>query len=57
MSALTPALLLNEVRLLIDSARERAAAAVNAELTLLYWRVGRCIRAEVLGGVRAEYGQ
>ena len=57
MSALTPALLLNEVRLLIDSARERTAAAVNAELTLLYWRVGRCIHAEVLGGVRAEYGQ
>jgi predicted nuclease of restriction endonuclease-like (RecB) superfamily len=57
MSALTPASLLNEVRLLIDSARERTAAAVNAELTLLYWRVGRCIHAEVLGGVRAEYGQ
>jgi predicted nuclease of restriction endonuclease-like (RecB) superfamily len=57
MSALTPASLLKEVRLLIDSARERAAAAVNAELTLLYWRVGRCISAEVLGGVRAEYGQ
>ncbi|MBB5498687.1 YhcG family protein [Paraburkholderia sp. MM5384-R2] len=57
MSALTPAPLLNEVRVLIDSARERTAAAVNAELSLLYWRVGRCIRAEVLGGTRAEYGQ
>ncbi|MDR6413209.1 putative nuclease of restriction endonuclease-like (RecB) superfamily [Paraburkholderia terricola] len=57
MTELTPAPLLNEVRLLIDSARERTAAAVNAELTLLYWRVGRCIHAEVLGGVRAGYGQ
>jgi predicted nuclease of restriction endonuclease-like (RecB) superfamily len=57
MSALTPVPLLDEVRHLIDSARERAAAAVNAELTLLYWRVGRCIHAEVLRGARAEYGQ
>ncbi|CAB3810736.1 DUF1016 N-terminal domain-containing protein [Paraburkholderia fynbosensis] len=57
MSALTPAPLLNEVRVLIDSARGHTAATANAELTLLYWRVGRCIRAEVLGGTRAEYGQ
>ncbi|WP_161633341.1 DUF1016 domain-containing protein [Paraburkholderia dilworthii] len=35
MSALTLAPLPNEVRVLIDSARERTAAAVNAELTLL----------------------
>ncbi len=26
---------------LIDAARQRAATAVNAELTLLYWRIGR----------------
>ncbi|MFM0077078.1 PDDEXK nuclease domain-containing protein [Paraburkholderia sediminicola] len=57
MSALTPIPLLNEVRELIDSARERAAAAVNAELSLLYWRIGHRIRAEVLGGARAEYGR
>jgi len=54
---LTPLPLLNEVRLLIKSARERAAVAVNAELTLLYWQIGRSIRAEVLRGTRAEYGQ
>lgn len=57
MRALTPTPLLNEVRNLIDSARERAAAAVNAELSLLYWRIGHRIRAEVLGGARAEYGR
>jgi predicted nuclease of restriction endonuclease-like (RecB) superfamily len=44
-------------RNLIDSARVRAAAAVNAELTLLYCQVGRRIRDDVLGGARAEYGQ
>ena len=30
--------LFNEIKSLIDSARGRAAVAVNAELTLLYWQ-------------------
>lgn len=37
MSDLTPLPLLDEVRLLIKSARERAAIVVDAELMLLYW--------------------
>ena len=49
--------LFNEIKSLIDSARQRAAVAVNAELTLLYWQVGQRIQAEVLGGERAEYGK
>ncbi|CAD6559890.1 hypothetical protein LMG28727_06971 [Paraburkholderia kirstenboschensis] len=39
MSGLTLAPLPNEVRVLIDSARESTAAAVNAELPLLYWQI------------------
>ncbi|MEX3973785.1 DUF1016 N-terminal domain-containing protein [Paraburkholderia caribensis] len=57
MTDLTPSSLLDEVRRLIDSARERAAVAINAELTLLYWQVGHRVQAEVLRGSRAEYGQ
>jgi predicted nuclease of restriction endonuclease-like (RecB) superfamily len=57
MNDLTPAALLSDIRRLIDSARVRAAAAVNAELTLLYWQVGRRVHEEVLHGTRAEYGQ
>ena len=57
MTDLTPSALLDEVRRLIDSARERAAVAINAELTLLYWQVGHRVQAEVLRGSRAEYGQ
>jgi len=49
--------LFHEIKTLIDSARQRAAVAVNAELTLLYWQVGQRIHAEVLKGVRAEYGK
>lgn len=49
--------LAGDVRRLIDDARRRASAAVNAELTLLYWKVGRRIGQEVLGDERAEYGK
>ncbi|SOE97273.1 Predicted nuclease of restriction endonuclease-like (RecB) superfamily, DUF1016 family [Burkholderia sp. D7] len=57
MTDLTSGSLLEDVRQLIDGARARAAAAVNAELTLLYWQVGRRIFDDVLRGARAEYGQ
>lgn len=49
--------LFEEVRQLIDAARQRAAIAVNAELTLLYWHVGKSIETEILKGKRAEYGK
>jgi len=59
MSTLLPETvqLFNEIKTLIDSARQRAAVAVNAELTLLYWQVGQRIHSELLGGKRAEYGR
>jgi hypothetical protein len=46
-----------EVKDLIQSAKQQAAVTVNAELTLLYWQVGKRITDEVLKGERAEYGQ
>jgi hypothetical protein len=49
--------LFRDVGRLIDTAKQRAAVAVNAELTLLYWRVGTRIQTEVLQGQRAEYGK
>lgn len=58
MSALTSqdAALVADVRQLIDNARQRVAVAVNAQLSLLYWQVGRRIRQDILGNQRAEYG-
>jgi hypothetical protein len=53
----TYAPLLTDVRLLIDSARQRVANAVNAELTQLYWKIGQRVNAELLQGQRAEYGK
>lgn len=49
--------LLADIRQLIDAARQRTAAAVNAELTMLYWQIGRRIHTELLQGQRAEYGK
>ncbi|KQU74962.1 MULTISPECIES: DUF1016 N-terminal domain-containing protein [unclassified Rhizobacter] len=52
-----PAALIAEVRQLIAQARLRTAAAVNAELTWLYWQVGRRVHREILGSQRAGYGE
>jgi hypothetical protein len=59
LTATTPAdaALFGDVPGLIDSACQRAAVAVNSELVMLYWSVGKRVREEVLGGERAEYGQ
>lgn len=53
----TPRPLLAQVRKLIDAARQRVASAVNAELTQLYWHIGRRISAELLQGQRGDYGK
>jgi len=50
-------LLFQEIRQLIDAAKQRAAVAINAELTLLYWQVAKRIQSEVLQGQCAEYGK
>ena len=58
MSKLTSlAPLSQELTALIHSAKQRAAVAVNSEITLLYWQVGNRINQAVLGGERADYGK
>ncbi|UCV01362.1 hypothetical protein KI609_06860 [Acidovorax radicis] len=49
--------LLTDLRQLIEQAREAAVVAVNSGLTWMHWRIGQRIRAEVLGGQRANYGE
>lgn len=49
--------LLADLRQLIEQSRQAAAAAVNASLTLMYWRMGQRIGTEVLAGQRAGYGE
>ena len=49
--------LLSDIRGLIESSRQRVAVGVNAELSFLYWSVGKRINEEILGEERAEYGK
>jgi len=49
--------LVDDLRQIINQARNRVAVNVNAELTLMYWHIGERINREVLGNERAEYGK
>jgi predicted nuclease of restriction endonuclease-like (RecB) superfamily len=49
--------LFSEIRALIEASRQRVATNVNAELSLLYWNIGRRINNDVLKTKRAEYGK
>lgn len=49
--------LFQSIAQLIDESRQQVAVAINSELTMLYWRVGKYIKSEVLDNKdRAPYG-
>lgn len=47
----------NEIARLIAEARGRAEVAVNSQLVMLYWNVGRVIKENILSGEKPEYGK
>lgn len=49
--------LLQSIISLIDTARTNVALAVNRELTLLYWNIGKQINEDILKNSRADYGK
>lgn len=50
--------LLDDLKALIDQARQQVAVAVNTGLTHLYWQVGQRIRTDLLRDEdRAAYGK
>jgi predicted nuclease of restriction endonuclease-like (RecB) superfamily len=49
--------LFQDLRSLIIEARENVARQVNSALTVLYWRVGKRIRQDILKEERAGYGE
>ncbi len=57
MRAITPKVLLKDLRELIETARQDVARQVNSALVLLYWRMRKRIRQDVLKEKRAEYGE
>jgi hypothetical protein len=42
---------------LIEDGRQYVAHTVNTTLSLLYWKIGKRINAEVLQNKRAQYGK
>src|SRR4030043_248713 len=57
MKVITPKVLLKDLRELITTARQDVARQVNSALVLLYWRMGKRIRQDILKEKRAEYGE
>ena len=55
-SAVIAAPLINDIRRLINETRSAVAVAVNAGLTILYWKIGQRVNNEILKNKRAEYG-
>jgi hypothetical protein len=49
--------LYQDIKTLIEQGRQRAASAINAEISLLYWNVGKRIKTDILRDERAEYGK
>jgi predicted nuclease of restriction endonuclease-like (RecB) superfamily len=57
MKAITSKALLKDLRELITTARQDVARQVNSALVLLYWRIGKRIREDILKEKRAVYGE
>lgn len=46
-----------EIKNLIETSKNNVAVSVNAEITMLYWTIGKRINDEVIQNNRAEYGK
>jgi hypothetical protein len=46
-----------EVSALIEQAKSTVVAQANYALTLLFWKIGKCVNEEILQNQRAEYGR
>lgn len=57
VSQTTSQILLQDLRRMIEEARQGVASTVNTALTMLYWHVGNRINHEILKGERAGYGK
>jgi len=49
--------LIQSIIALINDSRKHVAAAINRQLTLLYWNIGKEINENILQNKRADYGK
>ena len=57
MSDMASSDLVNELKNLIATAKQHAQRQVNAQMTLLYWELGRTIQNHILSNQRADYAK
>lgn len=57
VSQATSEILLQDLRRMIEEARQGVASTINTALTMLYWHVGNRINQEIIKGERAGYGK
>ena len=50
-------ILFNDIRSIIDQARNEVATAFNSTLVLANWHIGNRINQEILNNERAGYGE
>lgn len=57
----TPAIknskLFNDISSLISDSKNFVATAINSTLTILYWKIGKRIKEDILKSKRAKYGE
>jgi len=49
--------LFDKISDLIEQARRKVATAINQEMVLLYWDIGKTVKEEIIKSKRAEYGK
>ena len=47
----------NQISLVINRSKSKVVSAINAEMIILYWSVGKIIKTKILKDERAEYGK
>ncbi|AGF55717.1 hypothetical protein Cspa_c19510 [Clostridium saccharoperbutylacetonicum N1-4(HMT)] len=50
-------LLYKEIVNVIDNSKKNVVMAVNSEMVILYWNIGKIIKTEILQSEKAEYGK
>ncbi|GEP63790.1 hypothetical protein CBE01nite_15580 [Clostridium beijerinckii] len=49
--------LYKEIVKAIDNSKRNVVTAVNSEMVILYWNIGKIIKTEILQSEKAEYGK
>jgi predicted nuclease of restriction endonuclease-like (RecB) superfamily len=49
--------LINELKQIIDNAKQQVTQKVNSTITIAYWHIGKKINEDILQNKRAEYGK